>query len=414
MRILHIASSRYGGAGRAAWRQHLALLAAKVDSRFLSMDPEIGDAKKGWYTLQPPPSPAWQFWKRKKNEMVIAKTTPSPMAQSFQQQIDKLAYELQCEVCSIPFSTWPLHQHALVLSADVINLHWVAGIIDYPGFFSSISKPIVWTLHDMHPFLGLFHYEQDEHNNPSFQELNTKARELKSNCIKEYSSKLVLTAPSHWLINKALDSDAFKGLQAHVIPYSVNLETFRPLPKTECRRQLRLPLDKHIILFVSHQLDTPRKGFGQLHASMELLAESHPEWGVVTIGNAGKVPKANYWTLHIGSQTDDQVLATYFGAADIIALPSLEDNLPNVLLEAFACGRPVITCNNGGMAEHIQPEVNGWISNDGDFTSLLSHAMLSFESCNAAAIRMYAEESFSAQKQAKKYDRIYHSLTLDV
>ena len=44
---------------------------------------------------------------------------------------------------------------------DIIHLHWIGGFVDIPTFFKHVKKPIIWTLHDMNPFQGGFHYKDD-------------------------------------------------------------------------------------------------------------------------------------------------------------------------------------------------------------------------------------------------------------
>ncbi|MDR2993391.1 MAG: hypothetical protein LBV11_06090, partial [Bacillus cereus] len=76
-------------------------------------------------------------------------------------KLDKL--EGKYEIASIPFSSYRLENHPLIKEADIIHLHWIAdNFLNYPTFFKNIKQPIVWTLHDINPFRGIFHFDGDK------------------------------------------------------------------------------------------------------------------------------------------------------------------------------------------------------------------------------------------------------------
>ena len=72
--------------------------------------------------------------------------------------------------------------------------------------------------------------------------------------------------------------------------------------------------------------------------------------------------KAIPGALHLGRIDEPAVMAQAYSAADVFALPSIEDNLPNTMLESMCCGTPVVAFNSGGTAEIIRNGVNGLIA----------------------------------------------------
>ena len=116
----------------------------------------------------------------------------SIMFPSLEQKLkNKLAEKqntLSYEILSLPYSSYELNTHPLVQEADCIHLHWVSGILDYTNFFATVSKPVVWTLHDMNPFLGLFHYKADAiANKQIIGELDTEVQQIKIAEIQKFS-----------------------------------------------------------------------------------------------------------------------------------------------------------------------------------------------------------------------------------
>ena len=108
-----------------------------------------------------------------------------------------------------------------------------------------------------------------------------------------------------------------------------------------------------------------------------------------------------------------QKIATAYNAADVFVLPSREDNLPNTMLESFACGTPIISFATGGMKEHIANTKNGILAKEISAVSLAKAISLFFEHKNnytPSTIRAYAETHFSFKKQAQAYIQTYNSI----
>lgn len=165
----------------------------------------------------------------------------------------------------------------------------------------------------------------------------------------------------------------------HVIYSGVNLEAFHPGLKDLHREAVRahhaIPQDATLFLFVGSGFE--RKGLRTLLLAMAQLPPSAYLMVVgkdknlesyrrlaSSLGLAGRVVFA-------GGQADPK---PYYGAADAFALPTLYDPFPNTVLEAFACGLPVVTSTKSGGAELVRNGENGFVCDALD-TSRLADAL---------------------------------------
>ncbi len=144
-----------------------------------------------------------------------------------------------------------------------------------------------------------------------------------------------------------------------VIPNGVDSEKFFPMAKKDTREQVGLPIERKIILSVGHL--TPNKGFDLLIKAMKKLTEkSHdipPLLVIVGGGVYAKVLESLIESLQlqssvqlVGSVPHSQLL-WYYNAADLVCLMSEKEGWPNVILEALACGRPILASRAGGIPE---------------------------------------------------------------
>ncbi|MEW5676302.1 glycosyltransferase [Flavobacterium enshiense] len=407
MKVLHITTSAKGGAGIAALRLHNALSSNGVSSAYLSANLTLD------YTNQQLDDPFFNYKKPSVLKRLLTKIKilfwPSP-AQKAKTTLVKLVPQLQCEITSLPFSSFELHKHPLVLEADVINLHWISGIADYSSFFENCQKPIVWTLHDMNPFQGIFHYKEDEvRNKNSAGNFDRAIKEIKEKSIQNIKTG-VTVAPSAWLLREAIQHDFFPQSLRISIPNAIDLAVFKVQDATALRQELGIGEDEFTLLFVSDTLENPRKGFDLLLEALHLL--EHLPITIVTIGK-GKAEGTKLKNVALGNIDSVERMATVYALADAFVLPSREDNLPNVMLEAFACGTPVISFNHGGMQEHVREHLTGVLAKEMNGKSLaeaIEKLYANRSEYPREAIRKYAEDNFSFAKQAKAYTALYKEL----
>jgi len=117
----------------------------------------------------------------------------------------------------------------------------------------------------------------------------------------------------------------------------------------------------------------------------------------------------------LGEITTAAEMAKCYAVADVFVLPSREDNLPNVMLEAFACGTPVIGFPVGGIAEHVKLNHTGVLAEEVSGLSLAKAIQLFYETkgkYQREVIRKYAEDNFSPEKQADSYQKVYDTVLI--
>ncbi len=277
-------------------------------------------------------------------------------------------------------------------SADVIHLSWVnQGMLSLDGVRRIIQsgKPIVWTLHDLWPVSGICHYTRRcdlfitgckecqflPPQAPILFDLAKRVWEKKRAIYRE--SDIHFVACSEWLSTLARMSGLTQGLSVQAIPNAIDTNVFHPYDKWESRRMLGIPaIGKNVILFVSQKLSDARKGATLLIKAINKLRTYYPliaDSIVVALMGAHSeelMQRIHFPCVELGYISGDENLARVYSAADLFVLPSTEDNLPNTIMEALACGVPCIGFNIGGIPEMIEHKVNGYVAQLGNTADL--------------------------------------------
>ena len=175
MKVTHVGSTTSSGSGVGLMRYHQALLKAGLDSRVLvATSFKVTPGERIEQISKNRPS----ILNRLRNRIGLAADAETRMYRRLEDLNQDAVFSCQYELFSLPFSQFCPEQHPWVQEADVINLHWVAGVLDWPRFFATINKPTVITLHDQQPYLGGFHYAIDAETNPHLAELEAEVRAI--------------------------------------------------------------------------------------------------------------------------------------------------------------------------------------------------------------------------------------------
>ena len=107
---------------------------------------------------------------------------------------------------------------------------------------------------------------------------------------------------------------------------------------------------------------------------------------------------------------EEQQMVEIYNAADLYVTPSLQDNLPNTIVEAMACGVPCVGFNVGGIPEMIDHKQNGYVAemkNAKDFADGIEWALTADYATLSEAAHRKALETYSEEAVAKKYMEVY-------
>ena len=112
---------------------------------------------------------------------------------------------------------------------------------------------------------------------------------------------------------------------------------------------------------------------------------------------------------------DSNELTKLYNVADIFAMPSVDDNLPNMVLESLACGTPVVAFEMGGLPDMISNDENGFLAEYRDPSSLANGINYFFQNRHQMEMfsdraRQKAETEFSVKKVAKQYADLYQEM----
>lgn len=414
MKVVHISSTDIaGGAARAAYRIHTALVGAGVDSWMLVQE-KYGDDPRVM-------GPSTNFKK------ALNKVRPyvEPMFLKIVGQSPTSAFTSAW----LPSSTLSALAR---LTPDIVHLHWICDGQMAIEQLRHLARPVVWTLHDMWPMTGGCHYagacagyrRQCGHcpilTSNSDRDRSRRGMNRKS---RAYSAlNLTLACPSQWMHQCARQSALFANTPAVTVPYSLDTTVYAPSDSALARTKLRLPATERLLMLsASDPARDRRKGAHVLLEAVALLHKRNPTLAtglsIAIVGcreglQQGACPVPIHY---LGRMTDDLALATCFAAADIVVAPSLEDNLPNTIMEALACGRPVIGSKVGGIPDLITSGHNGMLvppgNADGLATALAecltSPAQLERMGQNA---RSMAASRYSPSTAASAYHGIYRQI----
>lgn len=401
MKILRINNSDVGGAFQTCLRINQSLQNSDVDSKILVLH----QSRQTPHTFNYFDTLSLDFFTKIKYSFTYR--WDKWQKNKIQKSLNKGS-----EAFAFAHTIYALHTHPLVQQADVIHLHWVSNFIDFTDFFRHIQKPIVWTLHDLHPLLGGFHYEKDKDNHSNLAKYNQKVFETKMSVIAK-AQHLTLAVASDWLLEQVKANQVLAQFPIHKIPNGIDTNLFKPQDKRKAKEQFNLPLDKKCILFVAENLANPRKGLQYILEAYESM--QHLDVCLCLVGKFEQVFSENI--ICLGSIADEQTLVQIYSASDVLVSTALEESFGNTLIEAMACGVPTIGFGVGGVKDIIRNGFSGYLiepRNTKDLAQQLDR-LLADENLALAMgtnARNIAENEYDIRKQARSYLQIYQSQSI--
>lgn len=401
-----------GGAARSAYRLHCGLLKLGVKSIFFTQNKRTEDSSVEWRS-----------------------SSLHKLINLFRSRIDSLPLTFyrkrnRNSLFSVAFlfvSNWVKKN---IFTADLLHLHWVqAGFISIESL-RNVKAPVVWTMHDSWLFTGGCHlpegclkYLGKCGSCPQLQSsMNFDLSWMTLERKKYFWSNLNLTlvAPSNWLASCARQSSLFKNHRVEVIPNGIDTSIYKPLDKMNSREILGLDRFSKIILFGAVNATTDlNKGVQFIGPAIEelLKIKNMSSVKLVVFGASGPNDRTpfSFDSHYVGRFSDDITLALLYSAADVMLVPSMQENLPNTVMEAMSCGTPVVAFNVGGISDLIDHKVNGYLAKTFDVGDLTNGLLWTLEDClrrdeMSLQCRKKIVDNFDLAIVANRYRDLYEEL----
>ncbi len=151
--------------------------------------------------------------------------------------------------------------------------------------------------------------------------------------------------------------------ETRVIPNGIDLSVFRPADKYAARAEIGVPPNTKLLLFVANQVRrNPFKDYVTLRAAIERIAlrNKNPSSIFLALGDEAEPERLGSATIRfVPFQKRPMDVARYYQAADVYIHAARADTFPNTVLEALACGTPVVATAVGGIAEQVTTVTHG-------------------------------------------------------
>lgn len=262
-----------------------------------------------------------------------------------------------------------------VKNCDIVHLHNIHGYyIDYVKLFKLLkkyNKKIVWTLHDMWPITGRCAYsfgcekwkencgkcENKKVYPVSIMDRSKRELDIKRKVIGSIDKdNMTIVTPSKWLANICKNSYLNK-FNIIDIPNGIEHKEVRK-SKEELREQYNIPKKDKVILFVAADTKDERKGIKYI---LDIIPNCK-DYIFISIGKKIENVEFNNF-IQLGYISNRININEIYSMADIFVIPSLDDNFPTTVLEAFANYTPVVGFNIGGIPEQIDNSVGKIVDN---------------------------------------------------
>ena len=322
------------------------------------------------------------------------------------------------ETLSGNFFPTGLHRQLDSGDTEVVHLHWIGGELIRIEEIARLRKPVVWTLHDEWFALGIEHYSSLSDvsgpitRNRRLLTLDAWTRSRKARAWAQAKPHIV--CPSRWLANRVAASGALRGSIPDVIPNPVPLAVFRERNRNDARSALRLPPGRKWIGFGAVKSTSDlRKGYSYLVEALGRLAAAGKADGVSALifGTHARDEAMPLPAHYLGTVGGDEALAQVYAAMDVFVCPSTQENLPNTVAEAMACGIPCVAFDIGGLPDLIEHQVTGYLAKPFDTIDLCQGIGECLEELSnlrrSAAARRRAETMLSPEVIAPKYTEVY-------
>jgi glycosyltransferase involved in cell wall biosynthesis len=325
-------------------------------------------------------------------------------------------------------SSLEINNHKAFRDADIIHLHNLHGNYFSPFAIPLITnkKIVIWSFHDEHAFTGHCAYtlgcERWQIGCGNCPDLNIYPALKKDTTQFIFNTKrkiynqsnIIIVVLSDWLRKKA-EKSMLSHFPIYTIYNGVDTSIYKPQNKQQVRAELGIDANINVVLFSADMgINNPFKGGSYIKNIVELNDTKNILF--INVGGGTAIEKNKFsWSVPYITQPTE--MAKYYAAADIYLYPTLADNCPLVVLEAMACGLPVVTFATGGVPELVEHNKTGYVAKYKDvddlntgFVTLLNNPQLRMEMAANAVLRV--NEKFTLEMMNENYLKLYKQILM--
>jgi len=407
IRVLHLsASDLEGGAARAAFRLHTGLRENGIDSHMLVKSKKSDNA----YVHQVRFNKIRNYFSYHLDYLLWLNRYPGRENVNF----------------SISFWKTPIMKTIRLLNPDIVHLHWISDNFLSLETIEKLNRPVAWSLHDMNPFTGGCHYDNNCNRYRTVcgncPVLHSERQNDLSTWIQKRKKKIYSAMPgltmvglSRWMQEAASSSSVLQGVRVVNLPNGIDTSQYKPVAKDMARGLLSVPPDKKVILFGAQFSNAEkRKGF---HHLLKAISNFERDDLVIVVFGAKADTRDTgipFPVRFLGNLHDDLSLCIVYSAADVMVVPSEQENLSNGIMESMACGTPVVAFDIGGNPDMIRHRENGYLARPFDADDLREGIRWIIDNREYQTIAENARDTvvkkFDIQVVATQYAELYKSM----
>jgi glycosyltransferase involved in cell wall biosynthesis len=303
---------------------------------------------------------------------------------------------------------------------DIKHLHWMPGL-SAKSLLEASQVPVVWTLHDMNAFTGICHssfecekYKEDCSVCPQtlgiLGGIPSLLHSLKKSMITKVQ-EIVVICPSEWMLSQARQSSIFENIKIEIIRNPLPTNIYRPNGESKPKK-FTAPSGKFVAAYMSEQLGVAKGGSTAREILRVFKSRNPHNVEIIEIGNANIDLKPSFVD-KCESPSNDQDMAKLLSGCHVLLNTTLAENFPNLLIEAQACGVPVISVDVGGSKETFIPGQTGELCKISEFSDALEFYLRNPEihSRHKEKAAERAVQEYSLETVGMKYANLYHQLS---
>tara|TARA_X000000950_G_scaffold272586_1_gene355306 strand:+ start:3897 stop:5165 length:1269 start_codon:yes stop_codon:yes gene_type:complete len=312
--------------------------------------------------------------------------------------------------------------------ADLIHLHWTQHNMLSISDISKIKKPIVWTNHDMWVFCGVEHVDYSEYwqNGYNFENrLNDLNMLFFLNKViwnkkkREWKKKINMIAPSSWMSECLKKSILTQNWPIHQIYNAIDINFWYPIDKNVLRKKYNISKEKIVLLFNMPRTKDYHKGYDLLLKSFEYLSNVINKRNILVVYYGFELSNSDnlknlFDFKSFGKVNDHILLRDIYNLADIYLSSSRIDNLSNCVLEACACGLPIIAYNVCGFKNLVRNNFNGYLVSPFDTRDFANKISLMIKEIGKNDFKKNSRnmvlEKFRSEIISKKHLYVYNTI----